>query len=93
MGLKLVMFNRLPLCHATYLRGAGHCIEEEWLPSFGLFPNPRMTDTNTKEMHLKPENYVKQTVGELELWICLLSKRITNKSTNTNLGRAKVGAK
>ena len=44
-------------------------------------------------MHLKPENYVKQTVGELELWICLPSKRITNKSTNTNLGRAKVGAK
>ena len=49
-------------CHL--LASAGHCIEEEWLPSFGLFPNPRMTDTNTKEMHLKPENYVKQTVGE-----------------------------
>ena len=90
------MFNRLPLCHATFI-GERRALQEEWLPHFGLFPNPRMTDTNTntntKEMHLKPENYVKQTVGELELWICLLSKRITNKSTNTNLGRAKVGAK
>ena len=79
------------------LIGERRALQEEWLPHFGLFPNPRMTDTNTntntKEMHLKPENYVKQTVGELKLWICLLFKRITNKSTNTNLGRAKVGAK
>ena len=64
IGLKTCNVQPAPTVSCHLLASAGHCIEEEWLPSFGLFPNPRMTDTNTKEMHLKPENYVKQTVGE-----------------------------
>ena len=44
IGLKTCNVQPAPTVSCHLFASAGNCIEEEWLPSFGLFPNPTCSD-------------------------------------------------
>ena len=97
IGLKTCNVQPAPTVSCHLLASAGHC-RRNGFHTLAYSPIPGWQIQIQIQIQIQKKciwslkiTWKKQWVN-LELWIFLLSKRITNRSTNTNIGRAKVGA-